>query len=97
MTETLRAYRYALDPTPAQVEILQRYATAARCGYNFALGYMVAVHQKARGRDALIASGMDKAVATEVRPCRLPPLQAARPRPRAVPAGPQREEAGDQV
>ncbi|MFD7398091.1 RNA-guided endonuclease InsQ/TnpB family protein [Streptomyces virginiae] len=68
-TETLRAYRYALDPTPAQVEILQRYATAARCGYNFALGYMVAVHQKwARGRDALIAAGMDKAVANKAAP-----------------------------
>lgn len=36
-TETLRAYRYALDPTPAQVVILERYATAARCGFNFAL------------------------------------------------------------
>ncbi|MGW0469025.1 helix-turn-helix domain-containing protein [Streptomyces sp. NPDC003027] len=69
MTETLRAYRYALDATPAQVEILQRYATAARCGYNFALGYMVAVHQKwACGRDALMATGMDKAVANKAAP-----------------------------
>ncbi|MFG3356020.1 helix-turn-helix domain-containing protein, partial [Streptomyces sp. NPDC048001] len=67
--ETLRAFRYALDPTPAQVEILQRYATAARCGFNFALALMIATHQKwTRGRDALVAEGNDKAEANKKAP-----------------------------
>lgn len=68
-TEILRAYRYALDATPGQVEILQRYTVAARCGFNFALGYMTAVHQIwQRGRDALVAEGLDKAVANKQAP-----------------------------
>ncbi|QHC21299.1 helix-turn-helix domain-containing protein [Streptomyces sp. GS7] len=36
--ETVRAHRFALDPTPAQTTVLEHYANAARCGYNFALG-----------------------------------------------------------
>ncbi|MGW6871334.1 RNA-guided endonuclease InsQ/TnpB family protein [Streptomyces xanthophaeus] len=68
-TEILRAYRYALDATPGQVEILQRYAVAARCGFNFALGYMTAVHRIwERGRDRLEAEGMSRAEANRRAP-----------------------------
>ncbi|MFJ6722383.1 RNA-guided endonuclease InsQ/TnpB family protein [Streptomyces sp. NPDC091259] len=69
MSEIIKAYRYALDPTPAQVEILHRYATASRCGFNFALGMKVAVYDHwRRGRDRLIAEGMDKAEANKRAP-----------------------------
>ncbi|MFI6689195.1 RNA-guided endonuclease InsQ/TnpB family protein [Streptomyces sp. NPDC050485] len=70
MTETIiKAFRYAMDPTEAQVEILHRYATASRCGFNFALGMKVAVYGRwRRGRDQLIAQGMEKAEATRKAP-----------------------------
>ncbi|MFD4764312.1 RNA-guided endonuclease InsQ/TnpB family protein [Streptomyces sp. NPDC058439] len=70
MSETIiRAYRYALDPTGAQVEILHRYATASRCGFNFALGMKIAVYERwCRGRDRLVAEGMDKAEANKKAP-----------------------------
>ncbi|MFI5808939.1 RNA-guided endonuclease InsQ/TnpB family protein [Streptomyces sp. NPDC051561] len=70
MTETIiRAYRYALDPTPAQTEILHRYATASRCGFNFALGMKVAAYERWRAdRNHLMAQGMNKAQATKKAP-----------------------------
>ncbi|WP_371681017.1 RNA-guided endonuclease InsQ/TnpB family protein [Streptomyces sp. NBC_01276] len=67
--ELLRAHRFALDVTPVQVEVLQRYATAARCGFDFALGYMTAVHRVwERGRDRLVAEGMSRAEANKKAP-----------------------------
>ncbi|MFE3688177.1 RNA-guided endonuclease InsQ/TnpB family protein [Streptomyces sp. NPDC059095] len=70
MTDTIiKAFRYALDPTEAQIEILHRYATASRCGYNFALGMKTTVYDRwRRGRDALVAAGMDKAAANKAEP-----------------------------
>ncbi|WP_424217033.1 RNA-guided endonuclease InsQ/TnpB family protein (plasmid) [Streptomyces sp. BI20] len=65
----IRAYRYALDPSPAETEVLRRYANAARCGYNFALGLMVDAHDLwTRGRDLLIEQGMDPAEAAKKAP-----------------------------
>ncbi|MFD9458327.1 RNA-guided endonuclease InsQ/TnpB family protein [Streptomyces sp. NPDC059985] len=45
-TEILRAYRFALDPTPTQVEVLQRHAGAARWAFNHALGMKRAAHER---------------------------------------------------
>ncbi|MFI0977800.1 helix-turn-helix domain-containing protein [Streptomyces sp. NPDC021093] len=65
----IKAFRYALDPTPAQTEVLHRYATAARCGFNFALGMKVAAYERWRaGRDRLVREGMSKADATKKAP-----------------------------
>ncbi|MEU7158852.1 helix-turn-helix domain-containing protein [Streptomyces chrestomyceticus] len=36
--EVLKAFRFALDPRPAQVEVLRRHAGAARWAFNHALG-----------------------------------------------------------
>ncbi|WP_051809286.1 RNA-guided endonuclease InsQ/TnpB family protein [Streptomyces sp. NRRL S-378] len=69
MTEIKRAFRFALDPTPAQTEFLQRYANASRCAFNFAHAFMLAHHHNwHRGRNTLIAAGMDKAEATKKAP-----------------------------
>ncbi|MFJ9343777.1 RNA-guided endonuclease InsQ/TnpB family protein [Streptomyces sp. NPDC101733] len=68
-TEIMRAYRFALDVNPTQIEILQRYATAARCAFNFAHAFMLAHDQKwQRGRNALMATGMDFSEATKKAP-----------------------------
>lgn len=63
---TTRVVRLPLDPTPAQVEILKRYATASRCCYNFAFGIKHAVQQRwFRYRDALEAQGLTRAEANK--------------------------------
>ncbi|MER7970441.1 transposase [Streptomyces sp. NPDC096080] len=50
--------RLPLDPTPEQVEILLRYANAARCCFNFAYGIKAAAQQRwASGRDLLVRQG----------------------------------------
>ncbi|GAA0924807.1 RNA-guided endonuclease TnpB family protein [Streptomyces thermoalcalitolerans] len=65
----IKVYRYALDPTPQQVEILRRYAAAARCAFNFALGLKVAVYEAwKRHRDRLIAQGMTREQANKAAP-----------------------------
>ncbi|MFJ3673816.1 RNA-guided endonuclease InsQ/TnpB family protein [Streptomyces sp. NPDC090106] len=46
--EVLRAFKFTLDPTPAQVEALSRHAGAARWAFNHALGVKVAAHQQWR-------------------------------------------------
>ncbi|MFG2753956.1 RNA-guided endonuclease InsQ/TnpB family protein [Streptomyces xanthophaeus] len=68
-TEIKRAFRFALDVSPSQTEILQRYATASRCAFNFAHAFFLAHEQMwERGRNALIASGMDRREATAKAP-----------------------------
>ena len=51
MTVTvMQAYRFALDPTPAQVRNLERHAGAARFAYNWALAAVKAnIGQSSRG------------------------------------------------
>ncbi|WP_432038699.1 RNA-guided endonuclease InsQ/TnpB family protein [Streptomyces cucumeris] len=46
--EVLRAFKFALDPTSAQVQALTRHAGAARWAFNHALGMKVAAHQQWR-------------------------------------------------
>jgi putative transposase len=41
-TTVMRAYRFALDPTPSQVRDLERHAGAARFAYNWALALVKA-------------------------------------------------------
>ncbi|MFB7030916.1 MULTISPECIES: RNA-guided endonuclease InsQ/TnpB family protein [unclassified Streptomyces] len=58
-----------LDPTPAQVEILQRYADASRCSFNFALGFKHGRQQLwSYGRDRLVAQGQTPAEAARNAP-----------------------------
>lgn len=47
---SLRAYRYALDPTYAQLESLQRHAGAARWAFNHSLAAKIAAHQTWRAQ-----------------------------------------------
>ncbi|GLW73704.1 transposase [Kitasatospora phosalacinea] len=62
--ETLRAYRFALDPTSAQLADLNRHAGAARWAFNYALGVKVAAHRRWRAQvDALVAAGVPEAQA----------------------------------
>lgn len=57
----LRAYRYALDPTQAQLADLARHAGAQRWAYNWALARKVAAHQQWRAAvDELVASGIEE-------------------------------------
>ncbi|MFJ6017452.1 RNA-guided endonuclease InsQ/TnpB family protein [Streptomyces sp. NPDC092952] len=58
-----------LDPTSEQVVILQRYADASRCSFNFALG-IKHYRQKfwARGRDLLVDQGQTPAEAAKNAP-----------------------------
>jgi putative transposase len=61
MAEVLRAFKFALDPTPSQIETLSRYAGASRLAYNFALGMKRAAHQQWRGLvEQLIAQGVQE-------------------------------------
>src|SRR5579871_6577310 len=54
----LRAYRFALDPTSAQLADLARHAGAQRWAYNYALARKVEAHQAWRGQvDTLVAAG----------------------------------------
>ncbi|MFD5426367.1 RNA-guided endonuclease InsQ/TnpB family protein [Streptomyces sp. NPDC127084] len=62
--EILKAFRFTLDPTPAQVEGLSRHSGAARWAFNHALGMKVAAHRQWRCEvDALIDTGMTEAAA----------------------------------
>ncbi|MFD5412441.1 RNA-guided endonuclease InsQ/TnpB family protein [Streptomyces nojiriensis] len=44
--EVLRAFKFALNPTPSQVAVLAQHAGAARWAFNYALAEKVAAHQK---------------------------------------------------
>jgi putative transposase len=58
-TEILRAYRFALDPTTAQLEALARHAGAARWAFNHAIAVKVAAHEDWRARVAnLVEQGV---------------------------------------
>src|SRR5690606_12421191 len=55
----LRAFRYALDPTGAQLAALNRHAGAARWAFNHALAAKVATHEEWRRQvAALVESGV---------------------------------------
>lgn len=61
MVQVLKAFRYALDPTPAQVEILRRCAGNARLAFNFALAMKKDAHQHWRDEvDTLITTGLSE-------------------------------------
>lgn len=63
-TEILRAYRFALDPTKAQLEALARHAGAARWAFNHALAAKVAAHSEWRAQvAALVEQGATEAEA----------------------------------
>ncbi|MEU9983729.1 RNA-guided endonuclease TnpB family protein [Streptomyces sp. NPDC050856] len=50
--EVLRAFKFALDPTPSQAEVLARHAGAARWAFNYALAAKVSAHQRWRAEVA---------------------------------------------
>ncbi|SIO89860.1 RNA-guided endonuclease TnpB family protein [Nocardiopsis sp. JB363] len=61
MVAVQRAFKFALDPTPTQLERLSRYAGASRMAYNFALGLKGQTHQQWRSLvDELIAAGLEE-------------------------------------
>lgn len=63
-TEILRAYRFALDPTKAQLETLARHAGAARWAFNHALAAKVSAHEEWRTQvAALVEQGVPEAKA----------------------------------
>ncbi|MGW4779908.1 RNA-guided endonuclease InsQ/TnpB family protein [Streptomyces filamentosus] len=70
MSETTTiVVKEALDPTPAQVVILQRYADASRCSFNYALGLKRGAQQTwSQGRDRLVAQGQTPAEAARNAP-----------------------------
>lgn len=84
----LRAYRFALDPTEAQLADLARHAGAQRWAYNYALARKVAAHQEWRDAvAALVASGTPEAEARR---------QVKTPIPNSAATGKQwRAERGD--
>ncbi|MGW6742867.1 RNA-guided endonuclease InsQ/TnpB family protein [Streptomyces sp. NPDC055025] len=58
-SEVLRAFRFALDASPAQEEALSRHAGAARWAFNHALGMKIAAHRLWRTEvQALVDSGV---------------------------------------
>ncbi|GGR63994.1 RNA-guided endonuclease InsQ/TnpB family protein [Streptomyces roseolus] len=62
--EVLRAFKFALDPTPAQAAALARHAGAARWAFNYALAVKVSAHQRWRAEvDELVAQGVEEAEA----------------------------------
>lgn len=62
----LRAYRYALDPTPAQADMLASHAGSARWAYNFALALKRKADEERKAKAAaLIAAGTPKDEAWE--------------------------------
>ena len=74
--EILRAFKFALDPTPAQTEALRRHAGAARWAFNYALGMKVTAHEEWRAQVAgpcargLVPSSSRARPAPHVRPVR---------------------------
>ncbi|MCZ4102220.1 MULTISPECIES: helix-turn-helix domain-containing protein [Streptomyces] len=65
-TEVLRAYRFALDPSVAELAALSRYAGACRWAYNYALAKKTQSHQAWAGRrTAYLDAGLSEAEAKE--------------------------------
>ncbi len=68
VVEVMRAYRYALDPTPSQLEDLARHAGAARWAFNHALAAKIEGHQQRRALVAQLAEqGVEEAARKQVR------------------------------
>ncbi|WP_030416442.1 RNA-guided endonuclease InsQ/TnpB family protein [Streptomyces sp. NRRL S-1448] len=64
--EVLRAFRFTLDPTPAQETALLRHAGASRWAFNHALGMKVAAHQRWRREvQELVGQGVAEPEARE--------------------------------
>lgn len=62
MTDRLRTYKFALDPTPAQVALLTQYVGAARFAYNAFVAEARARHERwAAAREQLRESGTSEA------------------------------------
>ncbi|MGW4694093.1 RNA-guided endonuclease InsQ/TnpB family protein [Kitasatospora cineracea] len=84
---TLRAFRFTLDPTPAQFEVLARHAGAARWAFNHALGEKTAAHRQWRERvDALVAEGMPETWARKVVKVPMPRKEGIKKRLNAIKA-----------
>lgn len=63
-TEILKAFKFTLDPTSAQIEALSRHAGAARWAFNHALAAKVAAHEQWRSEvAALVEAGTPEAEA----------------------------------
>lgn len=61
----VRAYRFALDPRPGQVEVLERHAGAARWAYNYALAAKNAAYvRRCLIVDELVTLGWSESAAT---------------------------------
>ncbi|WP_251019573.1 helix-turn-helix domain-containing protein [Streptomyces sp. ISL-11] len=72
-TEVVRAFRFALDPTAAQVAAFKRHAGAARWAFNHALGVKIGAHRQWRGDvDALVAGGITEKDARKTARLELP-------------------------
>lgn len=73
-TETsMRAFRFALDPNPVQLDSMRRHVGNARLAFNFALGMKISAHQEWRDKVQLqIAAGVDEAAARKSVKVRVP-------------------------
>jgi transposase len=74
VTAVMRAYRFALDPTPTQAHDLQRHAGAARFAFNWALA---AVKANIGQRSAEKSYGMSEQDLTPALGWNLPALRRA--------------------
>ncbi|MEU6258664.1 helix-turn-helix domain-containing protein [Streptomyces sp. NPDC047043] len=84
--EILRAFKFAVDPTPSQVEAFTRHAGAARWAFNHALGMKVAAHEQWRREvQAFVDLGMAEAEARKKVRVPTKPVIQKRLRSRATP------------
>ncbi|GCD96943.1 RNA-guided endonuclease InsQ/TnpB family protein [Embleya hyalina] len=69
----VRAFRFALDPTPTQLRAFQRHAGAARWAFNWAHGLKLAAQETRRAEIAeLVAAGHTRASAARAATTRVP-------------------------
>ncbi|RLU89193.1 hypothetical protein CTZ27_22385 [Streptomyces griseocarneus] len=75
--EVLRVFKFALDLTPAQAEVLARHAGAARWAFNYTPGRKAAAHRQWRAVvEALVEAGVPEAEARRrVKACEGRPLR----------------------
>ncbi|MGW1998476.1 RNA-guided endonuclease InsQ/TnpB family protein [Embleya sp. NPDC001921] len=77
--QVLRAYRFALDPTPEQLVAFNRHAGAARWAFNWAHGRKLAAHELRRGEITdLIEHGHTQASARKAATTRIPTMATIR-------------------
>ncbi|MGW7350986.1 RNA-guided endonuclease InsQ/TnpB family protein [Streptomyces sp. NPDC054784] len=92
--EVLRAFKFALDPSPAQVESLSRHAGAARWAFNWALGEKVAAHRSWRSQvDVLVAEGVAEAEARRRVKVPLPSKPSVQKRLNAIKGDSRRQDS----